>query len=381
MPPPSSTPVEARIGAFAETLRVTGNGSADRPIHAGAARDETRGVTEQAAPSSSTAPPRRYVRSALAVLVTGLSLYLLLPSLAAVFSSWPSLLHLTWWWAAGLLVAEAASTVLLWQLDRIALKTQAWFPVASAQLSGAAVGRVLPGGGATAAAFTVGMLRKAGFEIGDATAGLGASTVLQLATSLALPIFALPAIAGGVPVPRGLATSAYLGLAVLLLLLAGGAVAFTTDRLLIVAGDALQWLLNSTVRRRRNVRDLSAHLLAARNFVRATLGDRWLAALVAAAASTGFDYLALLCALRAVGAEPRASLVVLAYTSAKLLALVPLTPGGLGFVEAGLVGTLTLAGVAAPDAVAATFAYRVASFWLPIPAGAGAYVLFRRRYG
>jgi len=179
----------------------------------------------------------------------------------------------------------------------------------------------------------------------------------------------------------GLATSAYLGLAVLLLLLAGGAVAFTTDRLLIVAGDALQWLLNSTVRRRRNVRDLSAHLLAARNFVRATLGDRWLAALVAAAASTGFDYLALLCALRAVGAEPRASLVVLAYTSAKLLALVPLTPGGLGFVEAGLVGTLTLAGVAAPDAVAATFAYRVASFWLPIPAGAGAYVLFRRRYG
>jgi uncharacterized protein (TIRG00374 family) len=103
--------------------------------------------------------------------------------------------------------------------------------------------------------------------------------------------------------------------------------------------------------------------------------------LLAAAGSTGFDYLALLCVLRAVGAQPRPSLILLAYTSAELLALLPFTPGGLGFVEAGLVGTLSLAGVPPQDAVAATFSYRLVSFWLPIPAGAGAYALFRRRYG
>ena len=40
------------------------------------------------------------------------------------------------------------------ELDRIALRSRAFFPVAAAQLSGNAVGRVLPGGGATAAAFT-----------------------------------------------------------------------------------------------------------------------------------------------------------------------------------------------------------------------------------
>jgi hypothetical protein len=33
------------------------------------------------------------------------------------------------------------------------------------------------------------------------------------------------------------------------------------------------------------------------------------------------------------------------------------------------------------DAVFAVFTYRLASFWLPIPAGAGAYALVRRRYG
>ncbi len=92
------------------------------------------------------------------------------------------------------------------------------------------------------------------------------------------------------------------------------------------------------------------------------------------------DRAALLCSLRAVGAEPRPSLVVLAYTGAELLALIPLTPGGLGFVEAGLVGTLSLAGVAPQDALLATLTYRLVSYWLPIPAGGVAYAAFRRRY-
>jgi uncharacterized protein (TIRG00374 family) len=98
------------------------------------------------------------------------------------------------------------------------------------------------------------------------------------------------------------------------------------------------------------------------------------------AASTGLDYIALLAALRAVGAAPRPSLVLLAYASAQLLALIPFTPGGLGFVEAALVGTLTLAGVAPQDALLATLVYRLASYWLPIPAGGVAYLVFRRRY-
>jgi uncharacterized membrane protein YbhN (UPF0104 family) len=83
---------------------------------------------------------------------------------------------------------------------------------------------------------------------------------------------------------------------------------------------------------------LPQKLLADRDFIRTTLGGRWKAAVAAAAANTGFDYLALLFALRAVGANPHPSLVVLAYTTAELLALLPFTPGGLGFVEAGLVG-------------------------------------------
>jgi hypothetical protein len=91
------------------------------------------------------------------------------------------------------------------------------------------------------------------------------------------------------------------------------------------------------------------------------------------------DYFALLACLAAVGTDPDPGLVLLAYSAAAVLAMIPLTPGGLGFVEAGLTATLVLAGVGPADAVLATLAYRLVSFWLPLPAGLAAYLAFRHR--
>jgi len=72
--------------------------------------------------------------------------------------------------------------------------------------------------------------------------------------------------------------------------------------------------------------------------------------------------------------------VLLSFTTAELLGLLPFTPGGLGFVEAGLTGTLALAGVGASDAVLATLMFRLVSFWLPLPVGLGAAFVYRRRH-
>ena len=42
---------------------------------------------------------------------------------------------------------------------------------------------------------------------------------------------------------------------------------------------------------------------------------------------------------------------------------------------------LVAAGLNGQDALVATLAYRLVSFWLPMPGGGIAYLLFRRRYG
>src|SRR6185503_18291497 len=105
----------------------------------------------------------------------------------------------------------------------------------------------------------------------------------------------------------------------------------------------------------------------------AVLGDRWKRALLQTVGRWAFDYATLLAALAAVGSHARPSLVLLAFCAAQVLAQIPITPGGLGFVEAGLTAMLALAGVPAGAAVLATFAYRLFSYWLPLPVGLLAY--------
>jgi hypothetical protein len=314
------------------------------------------------------------------MLVAFASLYLLWPSLTQVFTSWRSLFELHPGWVAAAVLLEAGSFVATWELQRVALQTRSWYAVATSQLAGNALGRVIPGGMAAAGTLQYQMLIRAGLPSGRIASALTAVSVLLFGIVLALPLLSLPAIIGGTPVAEGLAQAAYLGAGVFALTLLGGALVFVWDRPLRVAGRAATWALNRTLRRRSHVEGLADRLLDERDSLRIAFGERWKAAVVASAGKWILDYLALLACLRAVGAEPNPSLVLLAFVAAAFLGMIPLTPGGLGFVEAGLTGLLALAGVSAGAAVVATLAYRLVSYWLPIPAGGVAYLLFRHRY-
>ena len=125
---------------------------------------------------------------------------------------------------------------------------------------------------------------------------------------------------------------------------------------------------------------LPQRLLRERNRILGTLGPRWKRAVAASVGRWAFDYATLLAALAAVGSHARPSLVLLAFCGAQLLGQIPITPGGLGFVEAGLTAMLALAGVSAGSAVLATFAYRLFSYWLPMPVGLAAYGWHTRRF-
>jgi uncharacterized protein (TIRG00374 family) len=133
--------------------------------------------------------------------------------------------------------------------------------------------------------------------------------------------------------------------------------------------------------RRPPLTGLNTRLLTERDTIRSVLGKNWWQAVLLTTGRLGFDFGCLLAALRATGSHPRPSLVLLAYAAANIITLVPITPGGLGLVEAGLGSMLILAGVHGGDAFLATLAYRLASYWLPLLAGPLAYLLYRHRYG
>ena len=71
--------------------------------------------------------------------------------------------------------------------------------------------------------------------------------------------------------------------------------------------------------------------------------------------------------------------MLLAFCASQLLAQVPITPGGLGVVEAGLTGFLVLIGVPASAAAVAVLAYRLVSYWLALPLGGAAWLWHRRK--
>jgi uncharacterized protein (TIRG00374 family) len=209
---------------------------------------------------------------------------------------------------------------------------------------------------------------QAGFGRARAVAGLTAANLLVFAVVLALPVLAIPALLRGA-VDRGLLETALLGLAVFAIASTVGAVFLSTDRPLAWVGRLVQRVRNRLRRGAEPLHLLPQRLLRERDRILETLGPRWKRALLAAVGRWTFDYLTLMAALTAIGSHPRPGLVLLAFCGASLLGQIPITPGGLGFVEAGLTAMLALAGVAAGDAVVATFAYRLFSYWLPLPLG------------
>ncbi len=82
--------------------------------------------------------------------------------------------------------------------------------------------------------------------------------------------------------------------------------------------------------------------------------------------------------VRAFGEWANVVGLLVAFGLANVLAVIPITPGGLGVVETTLVAVLIGFGVDSAVAGLAVPTYRLAEFWLPIPLGGLAYLSLRR---
>ncbi len=325
-------------------------------------------------------PWKALVKRSIVVLIAGVALYLVLPELIDVFHSWPKLVTLNLLFFIPALISEGIHFLCTFSLQRIALRTKAWFSVITAQLAGNAISLIVPGGAAAGAAVQFRMLGVSGMDPADAVGGLTAFSFLGIGGLLALPFFVLPAVLFGSPVSSGLSDAAIIGAVGFVLFCGLGAVVMATDPPLEWAGRVFQTFHNRVLRKRKPLAGVADRLIEQRNLIRSVLGQQWIQAVLLSAGRLLFDYLCLLFSVRAVGAHPRPSLILLAYAVAGIIGLVPITPGGLGIVEASLSGLLVLAGLTGTEAVLATLAYRLASYWLPLLSGPFAYGAFKYRY-
>jgi uncharacterized membrane protein YbhN (UPF0104 family) len=90
-----------------------------------------------------------------------------------------------------------------------------------------------------------------------------------------------------------------------------------------------------------------------------------------------FDIAALGACYHGFGRSPSFGVLVVAYLIGQLGGLIPI-PGGIGGIEAGLIGTFALYHVPIAESAAAVLAYRALQLWIPGALGSIAFVQLRR---
>ncbi len=83
-------------------------------------------------------------------------------------------------------------------------------------------------------------------------------------------------------------------------------------------------------------------------------------------------------AFHAYGTQVPLGVVVQGFFIGMVANLIPFAPGGVGAVDAGMIGTFVLFDVPTAEVFAAVLTYRLIAFWLPIPPGIVAFLQLRK---
>lgn len=250
--------------------------------------------------------------------------------------------------------------------------------------SGTAVANTVPGGAAIGIGLTYAMLGSWGFSKSRATLAILVSGVWNSFVKLGLPVLALALVALQGNASPARVTAALIGIGAL----AAAVIVFTAMlRSEQGARRVGELACRAASRCLRLVGRPAVHgwELATIKFRVRTIGllsARWAWITAVSLISHLSLYLVLLLTLRHVGVSNAAvswAEVLAVFAFARLATAFPFTPGGLGVVEAVLIGGLVAAGGDKAKVVAAVLVYRALTWLLPVPVGVGTYLWWRKR--
>ncbi len=304
--------------------------------------------------------------------------YLVIPQFASARHSWhliekvnPVLIVLA-------LLCEIAAIVAYAELTRTVFTphSPSLPDILRVNMSTLALSHVVPGGTAPAGALAYRMYNELGVPgttnaFGLAAQGSGSAVVLNIMFWMALVI--------SIPLRGFNPAYGFAALAGVFLMLAFfGTVALITrgqrhaDAWLRAAAARLPWITPE------RVSELLATVAGRIKLLTSNRRTFW-ASLEWAAANWLLDAACLWVFLWALGHPISPIDLMVAYGLANILAVIPLTPGGLGVVEATLIPTLVGFGVPHNQAILAVVGYRFLNFWLPIPLGGASYIFMEWR--
>ena len=249
-----------------------------------------------------------------------------------------------------------------------------------------AVSNTVPVGFAFGVGTNVAMYHSFGFSPAEITRAVTLTGVWNTLVKLATPAVALAGVALVGDVDRRLGAAALLGSTVLLLSVGALVLVLTSGRAAAVLAGAAERMAGRAARavRRRPPSGWVARTDRFRADSLDLVRRRWAHLTAAAVGSHAALFLVLLTCLRAVdgqGADVPWVVVLAVFSLTRLVTLVPITPGALGVAELSYVAGLTAVGVDPTGAAGAVLLFRFLTWFLPIPTGIVAWLLWRHGVG
>ena len=250
-----------------------------------------------------------------------------------------------------------------------------------------AISNGVPGGGAVGLAVQLGMLTSYGVAGAPATAAITAVGLWSSFVTLGFPILGVIALIavggnGGAYAYIGL-----IGLAVLVTVVVAFVLVMRSQTLARSIGRLGNRLLGPLRGRISALRDLDlvGPITTFRSNMYELLKRRWATITVAQVAVSGTQFLVLFVALRGIEGwdKPGTSMGVVfaAFAISQVGLLIPITPGGLGTVDAAMIAIMVALGVQNGNATAADLVWRASSYVPQIIVGILALVSWYRRAG
>lgn len=290
---------------------------------------------------------------------------------------WPAVLGLVVLWFVGLVVHStvlAAAAPSLTHRRALALN-----------LTGSAVANVVPLGGAAGVELNRRMMRAWGID-GRRFAGYTFLTnLVDVGSKLVLPVIAVVALVhAGDSVTATLRFTALVAGLAFAGLAACAAAVLASPRCTVGLGRAVEGVVRPVLRGLRRTRDLDVvgPLLDVRRECARVVADGWLRMSLGISGYVALQGLLLGLCLHVTHGGVTWPEVLAAFALERALTVLPLTPGGVGIADVGLVGILMALGGDPAGAAAGAVLYRGFVFALEIPVGGGTlgvWLLGRRR--
>lgn len=344
-------------------------------------------IADTVPPSQPTPSGRgRQIAAAVVTVVTLVIVFAgILPRFADYGEAWAAIQEMETVWIALLVVAAAVNVVLYVFPYQAALPGLGFGAAFEVRQTSYLISNTVPGGGAFGLGVQYAMLDDRGVPPAASSAAIGITSVWNTLVMLALPVVAILAYAARESPPAWAITAGATGLVAVGILIGLLVLLFRSestarrigglaDRLIAWLGRRLgrQWELSTT-----------GALLSFRESTIEVVRRRGWSITLTNLAQQLAQFSLLFLALRGIEAgdpEP-VSLVgaLVAFSIGRLGGFVPITPGGLGTVDALITAILVGLGATEADALAATLLWRAATFFPQVLIGLITFVGWRRR--